>query len=222
MLHETFINRKIKRDQTRESLEIVGIVWELAPTAIFFSRMRKFSILRRPVINKMTVCTRGHPSKLERKRRHHLARLMDWLGINWRYGFINVLFCEQGVKTSTLIYQQMLREVVKPLNMKMFKEKSWIFQQDSVPAHKARTTQAWLQRSLPRFIAAEDWTSDSSNVNPSDYSLLAQLESIVCVKPHKSVDGLEKAITKAVKKFSIDDWPERLRKCTAIQGGHFK
>ncbi len=123
----------------------------------------------------------------------------------------------------------MLEEAVKPLNTKMFKGKSCIFQQDSAPDHKARTTQAWLQRNAPHFIAAEDWTSGSVDLNPLDYSLWTQLELITCAKPHKSVDRLKKAITKAVKNFpidairtSIDDWPERLCKCIAVQGGHFE
>ncbi len=123
----------------------------------------------------------------------------------------------------------MLEEVVKRLNMKMFKGKSWIFRQDSALAHKARTTHVWLQHNLPRFITVEDWTSSSPDLNPLDYLLRAQLESIACVKPHKSIDRLKKAFTKAVNNFPIDticrsigDWPECLCKCIAVQGGHFE
>ncbi len=71
--------------------------------------------------------------------------------------------------------------------------------------------------------------SDSPDLNSLDYSLWAQLESIARAKLHKSVVGLKKAITKAVKNFiidtvckSIDDCPEHLRKCITVQGGHFE
>jgi hypothetical protein len=60
----------------------------------------------------------------------------------------------------------MLQEVVKHLNMTLFSGQEWVFQQVSVPAQKAKTTQEWLQRHLMDFISAENWLSGSADSNP--------------------------------------------------------
>ena len=38
----------------------------------------------------------------------------------------------------------------------LFYEAHWIFQHDSAPAHKAKTTQRWLKSNIPKFIGAYD------------------------------------------------------------------
>jgi len=50
----------------------------------------------------------------------------------------------------------MLLGVVKPLNATVFSGQKWVFQQDSAPAHKAKTIQEWLRRNAPGFVRAED------------------------------------------------------------------
>jgi hypothetical protein len=68
------------------------------------------------------------------------------------------------------VYQEdVLQRVVKPLNTALFSGQKWVFQQDSTLAHKAKTTQVWLQRHVPAFISAEDWLSGSPDLNPLDY-----------------------------------------------------
>jgi len=159
---------------------------------------------------------------------HHPAQVMVWLGVNWHKRFTAVHFCEKGVKTSGVVYRQMLNDVVLPLNEKMFDNGWWVFQQDSAPAHKAKVTQQWLRDNLPAFIAAEDWTSGSPDLNPLDYALWQKIEEIACRKRHKNIEELKKTIKKAVKNFDIDtiraaiDWPVRLRQCIAADGGHFE
>jgi len=68
--------------------------------------------------------------------------------------------------------------------MTVFGGQEWVFQQDSAPAHKAKTTQKWLQRSVLAFVTAEDWPSGSPDLNPLDYKLWAVLEDMVCRKCH--------------------------------------
>jgi len=60
---------------------------------------------------------------------------------------------------------------MKPLNMTVFSIQKWVFQKDSAPAHKAKTTQEWLQRNILAFISAEDWPSGSPDLNPLDNKL---------------------------------------------------
>ena len=49
--------------------------------------------------------------------------------------------------------------VVKPINTVLFNGQKWVFQKDSAPAHKAKTTQEWLRRHVPIFFSAEGWPS---------------------------------------------------------------
>jgi len=91
--------------------------------------------------------------------------------VSWQ-GVTPIGFCESGVKISAKVYQNdCLEPVVKPLNQFLFNAKPWIFQQDSAPAHKAKTTQKWLAENVPDFIQASDWRSGSPDLNPLDYEL---------------------------------------------------
>jgi len=56
----------------------------------------------------------------------------------------------------------MLQGVVKHLIMTFFSGQEWVFQQDSVPAQKAKTTQEWLWRNLLALIRAQNWLSGES------------------------------------------------------------
>lgn len=162
-------------------------------------------------------------------RAHHPASVMVWWGVSYE-GVTPLHFCQQGVKVKAKNYQSdILETVVKPLSDTLFHNKEWIFQQDSAPAHKAKTTQAWLRKNLPGFIAAEEWPSSSPDLNPLDYSLWTELELRACQKSHPNVDSLKRALIKAAKdiplekiRAAIDDWPERLKACIKNRGGHIE
>jgi hypothetical protein len=62
----------------------------------------------------------------------------------------------------------MLREAVKHLNMTFFSGQEWVFQQDSDPAQKAKTTQEWLRRNLLAFISAKNLLSGSAGLTTLD------------------------------------------------------
>jgi hypothetical protein len=64
--------------------------------------------------------------------------------------------------------------------MTLFSGQKWVFQQDSVPAHKSKTTQEWLQKNLLAFISAENWPSGSADLSPLDYKLWDVLEDKAC------------------------------------------
>lgn len=163
------------------------------------------------------------------ERGHHPASVMVWWGVAYD-GVTPLHFCEQGVKTRAVNYQNdILEKFVKPLNHTLFAGKEWTFQQDSAPAHKAKTTQRWLATNLRGFIAAEDWPSGSPDLNPLDYRLWSILEQKACSKPHKNIESLKSSLVKAaasipqdVVRAAIDEWPERLKKCVKAKGGHFE
>jgi len=64
--------------------------------------------------------------------------------------------------------------------MTFFSGQEWVFQQDSVPAQKAKTTQEWLWRNLLAFISAEDWPSGTADLKLLDIKLWAVLEDMAC------------------------------------------
>ena len=123
------------------------------------------------------------------QRGHHPASVVVWWGISYD-GTTKLHFCEQGVKTKAKNYQEdILEKVVKPLNDTLFNGQHWVFQQDAAPAHKAKTTQAWLERNVPEFIRAEEWTSGSPDLNPLDYNAWDMLEQMACSKPHNTIQS---------------------------------
>jgi len=79
------------------------------------------------------------------------------------------------------VYQEdVLQRAVKHLNMTFFSGQEWVFQQDSVPAQKAKTTQGWLRRKLLTFISAENWLSRCADLKILDNKLWAVLEDMAC------------------------------------------
>lgn len=117
---------------------------------------------------------------------------------------------------------------MKPLNQTIFQNQPWIFQQDSAPAHKAKTTQQWLQNHVPGFISTEYWPAASPDLNPLDYKLWAVLEGMVCAKRHNNLESLKQSLAATenfpmdVVRIAIDDWPHRLRRCIKAHGSHFE
>jgi inhibitor of nuclear factor kappa-B kinase subunit alpha len=118
---------------------------------------------------------------------------------------------------------------VKPLYRILFNGQKWVFQQDSAPAHKAKTTHEWLRSHVPAFISAEDWPSGSPDLKPLDYKLWAVLRDMACQKHHKNLDSLKRSLTKAAAEIPLEkahapiaEWPERLKACVGAKGGYFE
>ena len=102
---------------------------------------------------------------------HHPTYVMGWCGVSYE-GVTQFHFCEQEIKTHAVNYHtDILKTVGKPLSNTMFAGRHCIFQQDSAPANKVKITQRLLETNFPEFIAAEDWPSGSSDLNPLDYLL---------------------------------------------------
>jgi hypothetical protein len=103
--------------------------------------------------------------------------------------------------------------------MAFFTDQEWVFQQDSVTAQKAKTTQEWLQRNLLTFISAENWLSGSADIKTLGSKLWAILEDMVCQNCH-NLESLRRSLVKAVAEIPLEteqvataEWPERLKAC---------
>ncbi|KAJ4434476.1 hypothetical protein ANN_23038 [Periplaneta americana] len=155
-------------------------------------------------------CSREAREKAPKVQRdHHPSSVMVWWGAK--------------------VYENtVLEPIVKDLNQTLFRNQNWSFQQDSAPAHKARSTQEWLERHVPDFISTADWPSSSPDLNPLDYKLWSVLEGIVCKKRHPTIESLKRSLLAAVADFpmetmraAIDEWPERLRACVECKRWSF-
>lgn len=142
-------------------------------------------------------------------------------------GITDVHFCEKGVKTNVRNYlDDILKPIVHPISSTMFKNQKWTFQQDLAPAHKVKSTQQWLREHLPDFISTEDWSASSTDLNPLDYRIWAELEQRVCTRPHKNLESLKLKLIAEAGKFPIeivraviDDWIGRLKAIIKNKGG---
>ena len=59
---------------------------------------------------------------------------------------------EVGLKVNTKVYLDVLKSVVIPWCNQVAGDRPWVWQQDSIPAHKSKGTQAWLQKECYDFV----------------------------------------------------------------------
>jgi hypothetical protein len=127
--------------------------------------------------------------------------LLLGLGIS---SVISLMLSKERGETGVRVYpEDVLHGVVKHLNMTFFSGQEWVFQQDSVPAQKAKTTQEWL-RKLLAFISAEDWPSGNAHLKTLDNKLWAVLEDMACRKRHNILESLTRSLVKAAEEISLE------------------
>ena len=141
-----------------------------------------------------------------------------------------LVFVDEGVKINKEVYiERILCIHVEPWARAHFGQRSWIFQQDSAPAHKARDTQQWLQQHFPGFITSQEWPPYSPDLNPMDYSVWSILEARACAKPHKNLESLRRALQTEWAKISAQklreitgNFEKRLKLCVKAKGGYIE
>ncbi|CAE1312828.1 unnamed protein product [Acanthosepion pharaonis] len=78
----------------------------------------------------------------------------------WMFPSIMVLGIISRPESTAEIYQEVPRRVVKPSIDEIVAGRPYVFQQDSAPAHKAKTTQAWLLNNVLHHWSPDLWTPD--------------------------------------------------------------
>jgi len=110
---------------------------------------------------------------------------------------------------------------------------SYIFQQDSAPAQRVRTssyaTVEFLERETPQFISLLLWPPNSPDLNPVDYSVRSILQEKVYKTHITDLDDLKHRIRIDWAKLDHDviaaavrQWRRRLSACVKACGGHFE
>jgi hypothetical protein len=139
-------------------------------------------------------------------------------------------FLQEGGETGVRVYQEdVLQGVVKHLNMTFFRGQEWVFQQESVPAQKTKTTQERLRRKLLAFISAKNWLLGSADLKTLQNKLWAVLEDMACQKDHNSLDSLRRSRVKTAAEIPLEmegvataELLEGLKVCVEAQGDHFE
>ena len=109
---------------------------------------------------------------------------MVW-GVISKKGKLPLLFIDKGVKVNQEYYlNNVLIHHLLPFAKKLYGDQPFCFQQDSAPAHKAKTVQSWCRDNLPYFISTDEWPASSPDLNPLDYSIwgymMARLSNLKC------------------------------------------
>ena len=94
----------------------------------------------------------------------------------------------------------------------------FVFQEDSAPANRARTTVEYLRQATPEFISPDLWPHNSSDVNLVDYKIWDCVQERVYQKPVRDVNHLKQRLVEVwsdvhqiVVDAAIGEWRKRLR-----------
>ena len=101
---------------------------------------------------------------------------------------------EVGLKVNTKVYLGVLKSVVIPWCNQVVGGRPWVWQQDSVPAHKSKETQAWLQKECYDFVPISHWPPSSPDLNSLDYFIWSCVENITNMTSHNTKASLIAAI----------------------------
>ena len=95
-----------------------------------------------------------------------------------------------GLKVNTKMYLDVRKSVVIPWCNQMAGGRPWVWQQDSMPAHKSKETQAWLQKECYDFVPFSHWPPSSPDLNPLDYFVWSYVENITSMTSHNTKASL--------------------------------
>ena len=138
------------------------------------------------------------------------------------------IFIKQGV-INAQVYQRLLRYHVLSWLKATYPNGNYVFQQDSAPAHKAKTTPEWMKQNLANYWACTLWPPSSPCLNPLEYVVWSVLEDRVGATSHPSVDALKvkvkeewAALTPAFIKKSCRSFRRCVEATIEAEGGHIK
>ncbi|QQP51421.1 Uncharacterized protein FKW44_012778 [Caligus rogercresseyi] len=75
-------------------------------------------------------------------------------------------FFQANETVNKTVYLDVLKRVVVPWMKKTAGERKYTFQQDSSPAHKAKTVQNYLEANTAHFWSPTFWPANSPDLNP--------------------------------------------------------
>ena len=109
-------------------------------------------------------------------------------------GCTSIHFIEPGVKINRDYYRDTVFGQMLLPDIWCISGDTFIFQQDSAPAHRARATVEFLGRETPEFIPPELWPPNSPDLNPIDYSVWGIIQEWVYCTCIADLDELKRCL----------------------------
>jgi len=105
---------------------------------------------------------------------------------------------------------------------------TYVFQQDSAPAHRVRQTVELLQHETLRIIAPDLWPPNSRDHYPVNYRICGVMQDCVYQTPVRDVTDLKQCLADTWNGLSqsiiyaVDESRKRLRACVKEKVRHFE
>ena len=100
---------------------------------------------------------------------------------------------EVGLKVNTKVYLDVLVASGRP----------WVWQQDLVPAHKSKETQAWLRKGCYDFVPFSHWPPPFFlDLNSLDYFIWSYVKNIINMTSHNTKASLITSIHRVFAELS--------------------
>ena len=111
-----------------------------------------------------------------------------------KLGCTELIFVEPGVKVDGVYYRDVLLSHQMLPAIRHLAGGVFVFQQDSVPVHRARATVEYLRQATPEFISPDLWPPNIIDLNPVDYKIWGCVQERVYLKPIRNVDQLKQRL----------------------------
>jgi len=122
--------------------------------------------------------------------------LMVSVGVS-KTGCTHLIFVDPRVKINGCYYREVLLSQHLLPAIRQVTGDFFVFQQDSVPAHRARETIELLQQEMPAFISpdlSDLWPPNSPHHNPVDYNHWGVMQDRVYQKKVKDMNELRERL----------------------------
>lgn len=133
-------------------------------------------------------------------------------------------------KVNSENYLNMLQQFYLLEHKKQKLYKSYYFQQDGAPAHRAEIVQTWLEEQFDsKFVKKDKWPPRSPDLNPCDFFLWGYHKDKVYAKRLDSIEQLKEEIKIEISKISkitlsavFEDMKKRCDKVLKCEGKHIE
>jgi len=144
-----------------------------------------------------------------------------------KMGMTELIFVVSGMKINGQYYRDvLLSQHILPAIEHVAGDR-FVFQQDNVPSHRARTLKH-LQQETPDVIGPDLWPPNSPDLNLVDYKVWCVMQQRVYECSMNSVDKLKlrldvwNSLQQNVIDAAINDWRKQLRPCVHTNGQQFE
>ena len=168
------------------------------------------------------------PRRLLRTRSTFSKSVMVSVAVS-RMGMTELIFVDPGVKVNGQYYRDVLLSQQMLPAIKRVAGDTFVFQQDSAPANRARDTIKLLQRETPDIIGPDLWPPNSPDLNPVDYKIWGLVQQRVYKCRVTNVDELKQRLVEVsddlqqtVIDLAVNQWRQRLKACVRAQERHFE